>query len=43
MTEKEQKAAHQRKAPRIKRKNVYFKLRGAVAEGRGDVDVDVDE
>ncbi len=30
----------ERKAPQIKRKNAYSQLRGVVAEGRGDVDVD---
>ncbi len=33
----------ERKAAQIKRKNAYSQLRGVVAEGRGDVDVDVDE
>jgi hypothetical protein len=40
---KGQKAACHEKAPQIKRKNAYSKLRGLVAEGRGDVDVDVDD
>jgi hypothetical protein len=32
-----------KKSTTDKRKNAYFKLRGVAAEGRGDVDVDVDE
>jgi hypothetical protein len=31
------------KAPWIKEKNAYSKLWGVFADGRGDVDVDVDE
>jgi hypothetical protein len=31
------------KASQIKRKNAYSNLRGVVAEGRDDGDVDVDE
>ncbi len=42
LSTKEQNAALQRKAPRIK-KDAYSKLRGVVAEGRDEVDVDVDE
>jgi hypothetical protein len=40
---KEPKAARQRKSITDKKKELYSKLRGVVAEGRGDVDVDVDE
>jgi hypothetical protein len=44
LTEKGQKRQPAReKAPRIKRNNAYSKLRGVVAEGRGDVNGDVDE
>jgi hypothetical protein len=40
LSTKGQKAARQRKAPRIK-KDAYSKLRGVVAEGRDEVGVDV--
>ncbi len=40
--QKGQKAARQRKAPRIKN-DAYSKLHGVVAEGRDEVDVDVGE
>jgi hypothetical protein len=43
LTEKGQKQPAREKAPRTKRKNPYSKLWGVVAEGRGDVDGDVDE
>jgi hypothetical protein len=43
LTGKSQRQPAREKVSRIKRKNIYSKLRGVVAEGRGDVDVDVDE
>jgi hypothetical protein len=43
LTKKGKRQPTKEKAPRIKRKNSYSKLRGAVAEGRGDVGIDVDE
>jgi hypothetical protein len=37
------KGSPPKKSTTDERKNAYSKLQGVVAEGRGDVDVDVDE
>jgi hypothetical protein len=43
LNEKGQKELCQRKSTTDKRKNAYSKLRRVAAEGRGDVNADVDE
>jgi hypothetical protein len=43
LNKKEQKELCQRKSTTDKRKNAYSKLRRVAAEGRGDVNADVDE
>jgi hypothetical protein len=43
LTKKGKRQLTREKAPQIIRKNAYSKLRGVVAEGRGNVCVDVDE